>query len=350
VASLFRMSVAEMENNFEKVSQKLPLIFGWIMNDNGQKFVHLPLIPLTSEQMICIPRVKINNVIIKALNWFHRNLYPGERSMPLTVGLGAYTSVVSKNGFLLRPPGRSPALKPRLYQKISVVSGDTTTAIAVEMLIIKACHQLRLGNPKILIIGGTGTVGQRLIRLLIHDNFDKDRIHSLSKKASKARHFELETGIQSLTWEGGFSERQISDYDIVIITTSGQLKISGQSFRGVKLVIDLTMPRFIKSIIHDIPSTTFTIDGGWVQLPEGFFFNGVDMGLPDRQTIFACLAETFMACIIPEKIREVSNIKDMLEIKEIFQSLKLNVDNLFQLSRRVEWPKIIIVPVEKISA
>ncbi|MFH1610744.1 MAG: NAD(P)H-binding protein [Patescibacteria group bacterium] len=311
---LFNITRGQMKN-FDHISQLIPKIFGSVRSlIRGEKepynpeYTFLPLIPFTDDLLIHPrKRKEVNQSMINSMNWTYGWMKQENylKTDKVIFGLGAYTAVASKNGELFYPPHLNNGADP-LNSNIQIVSGDKFTALLGFQQIKEISKKLDISNPRILFIGGTGTTGSLIIKLLLRDGFDKKRINSISKKPNKAKDFENETGISCFV-NNDFSvkntlENFIHQHDIIVIVTSGNPMIEPEFFTNkIKAVVDFTMPRFLVRSAEKLNyEKIFYVDGGWARIPSDMFCYGVDINNPTRRIVYACLAETLIGAFHPK--------------------------------------------------
>lgn len=187
------------------------------------------------------------------------------------IGLGALTSSITGGGERLLktlPPG------------IVLTNGNAFTAFTVAQNVLAAATCLP-GNPKVAIVGCTGSVGIPTTQLLADAGLDlilfgrsKQRVEA--RLGSLAKRFPIGNGAKSMR-----------EADIVVLLTSDpKTSIDGTLLHSGAIVIDCCEPPCCFKSSADI----HIIKGGLVQIPN--YTSTWDFNLPFGT--FACLAETYL--------------------------------------------------------
>lgn len=203
------------------------------------------------------------------------------------VGLGAWTSPATDGGRKL------------LDMNISITTGNPYTVYAAFEGLKRLASEL--GQPleqlKVAIVGATGSVGFGLTQmLLVRAKLTPSSIMGIGSGCHPEKIDELKT----LNINAGGPEKfsLLSQHEIVVICTSGFPRLTADHFNRVPVIYDLTMPRFTATIAQELLDRGVILkSGGLIQLPSGFRYEGVDIGLPQESITYACAADTMLRAI-----------------------------------------------------
>ncbi len=286
-----------------------PQIGGRVYNEKGKEVCLLPIVPLNVEQFFKNRKFSLKK-IKEAVKFSIEN---GAK----IIGLGALTSPFSRHG---------QDLLDSLPEDVFITTGNPYTVWAAYKGIEKIIQEKlkkSLKESKIGVIGATGSVGNGLVEILKEEGVnslfgigrDEKRIEEIKKKGIKAGNF---TDLKV----------EIKGCDIVVFCTSGFPQITIFDLEDVKIIYDLTMPRYTDSIKDDLSKKGIEIVyGGWIRLPEGWKYEGVPIGLPENNIVYACLADTLLRGLKGEE-KHILGIVNSQQAKEIG---RLGEDHGFQI-------------------
>jgi predicted amino acid dehydrogenase len=203
------------------------------------------------------------------------------------VGLGAWTSPATDGG------------RKIIDMNVWITSGNPYTVYAAFEGLKKLATEL--GQPlkqlKVAIVGATGSVGFGLTEmLLVRGKLPPSSILGIGSGIHPDKITELTTfGINA----GGPEKFSLlSQYDIVVICTSGFLRLRIDHFDRVTAIYDLTMPRFTATIAQELLDRGIILkNGGFIRLPPEFRYEGVDIGVPKEDITYACTADTILRAL-----------------------------------------------------
>jgi len=199
------------------------------------------------------------------------------------VGLGALTSSITDGG-------------KDLLGKVSVnlTTGNTLTSWVtfLDVQNIAKVKGIDLNNETVAVVGGTGSIGSAVSRLIAKNYTSKlilvghtmSHIESLKKEISEIRKDNNVEITDSLD--------EISSAGIVIVATSSSSAfIHSKHLKAGAIVYDITQPRNVSSDVLKERSDLTMIDGGLVKIPEASI--NFNVGLP-KGVFFGCLTETMI--------------------------------------------------------
>lgn len=314
----------------------------------SEAFGEFILLPYTAKALLALPHERAVSEVRRALDLAR------DRGAEL-VGLGAYTSVVTRGGLDLRDPG------------IALTSGNSYTAVAGLAALDLAAERLgqSLSSSTAAIVGATGAIGgataallaEKAARLLLVGNPTRsgDRCRSALRdvaaracghvirearsgrafaRGSLGRHLaglaegdtddlewlraiadELERGKKVVITQDADAALPLADV-VVTATSSTEPIVTGHNLRSGALVCDLSQPPNVDELVRSARPDVLVIDGGVVEVPGrpelGPF--GLPAGLA-----FACMAET-MILSLEGRLRDASlgpalDLDEMLEIR-----------------------------------
>ncbi len=275
----------------------------------------------------------------------------GDENIPVTmVGLGAYTSIITKNGMTIND------------FEVPVTSGNAyTTALTIQG-IFRACEEqgLDIAKAKIAIVGASGNIGSVLSRilslyagelLLIGSATESslDRLRStrhacyveIAKTAASTAPKNLKglcAGImqrleqlESITWDAGHPDPLldnsqnrraqlqqaiettiesngdtgqpisistdiglIKDHDVVVVATNSPDPnlIRPDMVKKGAIICCASIPSNISPQFDDLQTDYYTFDSGLARLPGDSEINFI--GMPKNHLAYGCLSETLL--------------------------------------------------------
>jgi predicted amino acid dehydrogenase len=207
---------------------------------------------------------------------------------------------------------------------IAITNGNTLTA-GMTILGIQVSSKLRhidLQKSTVAIVGGTGSIGQAVAKILAREWLFKTLI-LVGRTPANLR--KLQTEIQEI-WPVAIVETttdivSIKNADIIVMaTSSSDIILESAHIKRDALIYDITQPQNVSRELKTTRPDVLVVDGALVELPSNvrYYFN---LGIP-RSTIFACLAETMLLSVGGHQsdfsIGHVTlkNVKYILELAE----------------------------------
>jgi acetylornithine/succinyldiaminopimelate/putrescine aminotransferase/predicted amino acid dehydrogenase len=295
-------------------------------NNGSTAYGEFIAVPYTADQLMAMEHADAVEAVRKASDLAR------DRGAQI-VGLGAYTSVVTRGGLHLRNPG------------VPITTGNSYTVISAVEAIYKAVEELgtRLDRSTIAVVGATGAIG-RSVAMLLSEQIERlilignparpemsrkrllkvagDACRMLATLAAEGKRFGpgtmgaalLATGIDlrgvpddvadwapaALALEATghlVITTEINTYlpqaDLVVTATSstGEL-VTPQNLKLGAAVCDLSRPPNVSRAVKEARPDVLAIDGGVVAIPGlpdlGWNF-GFEQGLA-----YACMAETML--------------------------------------------------------
>lgn len=302
-------------------------------------------LPYTAKQMMEFPQQKILNALEEALKLA---LKTGAR----IVGLGAYTSVVSRGGTLLKgkylpiTTGNSYTVASSIEaiklaaQKLNVDLSQNTVAVigatgsigrALAILLGEEAHKIILvGNPKhpkssLRRLTNVGTDIYRHLIAQIEKGW-RPPDGSIGEYLSKDKNLE-DAGLLEITTN---LEDAISKSQVIVTATNSPIElINPDIVNSGAIICDISRPPNVNPNIRKLRPDILVIDGGIIEIPGrpslGWNF-GFEKGL-----VYACMAETMMLALEHNYI-DISLGTD-LSIENILYFRELAKKHGFKLSQ-----------------
>jgi len=302
-------------------------------------------LPYTAKQMIEFPQEKILDELEEALKLAAKD---GAR----IVGLGAYTSVVSRGGVLLK----GKVLPLTTGNSYTVASSIEAIKLATERL------NISLNQSTVAVIGATGSIGRALailigeeahkIILVGNPKHPKSSLRRLTNVGLDIyRHLrsqvemgwvppqgsigEYVTSVQDIESTGLLHittdlDEAISESQIIVTATNSPIEIINPNLVSPGAVIcDISRPPNVSQRIRELRPDILVIDGGIIEVP-GRPSLGWNFGL-ERGLVYACMAETMMLAL-EHNYTDISLGTD-LSIENILYFRKLAQKHGFKLSQ-----------------
>jgi len=296
-----------------------------VARDGRTAFGEFIVIPRTADQLMEMPHQEALDLVQKGID------IARERGAQI-VGLGAYTSVVTRAGLHLRNPG------------VAITTGNSYTVVSAVDAIYKAVTELgtRLEEATIAVVGASGSIGRATAILL------SERVHRLMlignparPDASRRRMLKVAADVcrflaETYHREGNFPQGTIgaalqalgpvpdpeaeqerfmelalqleagghliitTDIDhylpgadlVVSATSSTEALVTPANLKFGAAVCDLSRPANVSRAVQKARPDVLVIDGGVVAVPglPDFHWNfGFEPGLA-----YACMAETMI--------------------------------------------------------
>lgn len=297
-----------------------------IVTENGKTaYGEFIIIARTAEQFLAMPHEQALAEVRKAVDLAR------SRGAQI-VGLGAYTSVVTRGGLHLREPG------------VPITTGNSFTVVAAVDAVYKAVTELgtRLSDASIAVIGATGSIG-RATAILLSEEVNRLFLIGNSARPEVARKRLLKVAVdacrylaqlvqdgkrfapgtigaamlalgpvpapdaeqevfmklvEALEAQGHLVatteiDAHLPQADLVVSATSSvEHLITPQNLKFGAAVCDLSRPANVSRAVKEARPDVLVIDGGVIAVPGlpdlGWNF-GFEQGLS-----YACMAETMM--------------------------------------------------------
>jgi fatty aldehyde-generating acyl-ACP reductase len=207
------------------------------------------------------------------------------------VGLGALTAPVTAGG---------RALLRHVPRHVTVTNGNGLTAAMAYRNVREVLTLLdRDSDPRIGILGATGSVGCALSHLLADDGFDLILIGASQARVEQLLGSLLDRAVAA----SGVASVMNADI-IIVLTNDPSATLTPDLLSPGTWVIDLAQPQnIVDEALPAIAERGVTVvRGGTVQIPG--YSCPWDFRLPTKRHSFACLAETYL--LAREGIREHS--------------------------------------------
>lgn len=335
-------------------------------------------IPYTAKQMLEVPQDRILKVIEDAIN------LAIDRGAKI-LGLGAYTSVVTRGGTLIKG------------KYIPLTTGNSYTVVASIDALKLASMKLGidLSQSTVSVVGATGSIGRALAILLSEDIHRIILVGNPSHPKSSVRRLRkvgidlclnmarcLESGwkprnkticdylstlklpsyddmnswekILDLLEKGGYVtittdlSLAVSSSDIIVTATNSPRELIEPSYvKFGAIICDISRPPNVSPLIKELRPDVLVIDGGVVEIPGrpslGWYF-GFERGLA-----YACMAETMMLAL-EKNYTDMSlgndlTIEGINYFRELARKHGFKVSQLRSFDRPIseeEWNRLII--------
>jgi acetylornithine/succinyldiaminopimelate/putrescine aminotransferase/predicted amino acid dehydrogenase len=295
-----------------------------ITSKTGQKaYGEFIVISRTSEELMQLPK----DQVLKELGAAVR--LAKERGAKI-VGLGAYTSVVSKGGRELRNLG------------VAMTTGNSYTVAAAVEATLEATRQLSipLASTTAAVVGATGSIGRATTFLLAEEVNELILIGNPNNQQHSRRRLmkvtaEIYQHLNQTTRQGGaivdfvkhhpdipapdaplseyqdFAEAVLNESPIiytveigkylpladVVITATSQVNslIQPEMLKFGAVVCDVARPADVSTEVKEARPDVLVIDGGVMAVP-GYPDLGWDFGF-ERGLAYACMSETMMLAL-----------------------------------------------------
>lgn len=206
------------------------------------------------------------------------------------IGLGALTGPVTRGG---------ETLVPQLPSDVTVTNGNGYTAALSVRNVKDACEARGLTNPKIAVLGCTGSVGVAASRLLTEDGYEPILIGRLAEKVDQLLG-DL-AGRARLTDEvSAVAEANV----VLVLTNHPTAHLEPRMLLPECVVVDVSQPANV--VPEDLPAFAergIVVHPGAIARIPGYSCTQ-EFSLPTPADTFACLAETYI--LAREGIREHS--------------------------------------------
>ncbi|MCX7795723.1 MAG: aminotransferase class III-fold pyridoxal phosphate-dependent enzyme [bacterium] len=334
-------------------------------------------IPYTARQMIETPQDKVIKVIESAVS------LAVDRGAKI-LGLGAYTSVITRGGTLLK--GK--------YVPLTTGNSYTVVASIDALKLASAKLEIDLSQSTVSVVGATGSIGRALAILLSEDIHKIILVGNPSHPKSSVRRLRkvgidlclniarrLESGwrpsnktigeyLSTLilpsyddtdSWEKILSllEKEgyitittnllsaVSSSDIIVTATNSPRELIEPSYiKFGAIICDISRPPNVSPLIKELRPDVLVIDGGVVEIPGkpslGWYF-GFERGLA-----YACMAETMMLAL-EKNYTDMSlgsdlTIEGINYFRELAKKHGFKVSQLRSFDRPIseeEWNKLV---------
>lgn len=351
-----------------------------IVAENGKTaYGEFVVVPRTAQQFLDMPHEQAVTEVRKAVDL-------AKARGAKIVGLGAYTSVVTRGGLHLRNPG------------VAITTGNSYTVVAAVDSVYKAVTELgtNLHEATIAVVGATGAIGRSVAillaeevhRLLLIGNParpEQSRKRLLKVAADVLRHLATLAADGKTFGHGTIGDAMLAlgpvpspeadadlflemaetleaqghliittDIDamlpqadlVVTATSSVEDLVTPQNLKFGAAVCDLSRPPNVSRAVKDARPDVLVIDGGVVAVPGLPDFNwkfGFEQGLA-----YACMAETFILGLIQHyedtSIGTDLNLPMIRHLREAGAAMGFQLAQLRSFDRPLseeEWNQII---------
>lgn len=245
--------------------------------DNKEISGYIIGIPMTAKQMLENRELAVRRIV--------QACKLAEKLGVKMVGLGALTSSVTKGGL-------------DLIGKIKVkITTGNALAVAITFEHIQKILEKNPNVQKIAIVGGTGSIGQVISKLLIRSFSEKEY---LIFARTKEHLDDLLQGLRQISNKvklNGYLNniQNLKEAELVIIATVAiEAIVKPQYLKQNAIIYDMTQP---KNIDHQTIKERYDLlvyDGGLIDIPD--FKGKLPFNLPS-QRIYACLGETILLAL-----------------------------------------------------
>lgn len=206
------------------------------------------------------------------------------------VGLGAYTSSVTKGG---------EALADLKEKGVCITTGNTLTALIsfrhLKLFLKSADKHVKISDLVCAVIGATGSVGRGFMELAV-DEPEFSELILVGRTPERLQKLKKELEERGLL---GKKKITITNFipdivraDVVFVATSARsMIIKPEYIKENGVIYDVTQPRNVPKEITEARPDIAVIDGGVIETPDIDYPN--IFGL-EPHFAFACLAETLM--------------------------------------------------------
>jgi predicted amino acid dehydrogenase len=253
--------------------------------------------PVTGE-LIVIPRLPEDIIYGEGRRLIARSVEIAAARGSRVVGLGGLISSATRGG---------ESLLDAAPDGLTITNGNSFTAAAARANVLEACEFLGRENPRVAVLGSTGSVGIPTVRLLADEGLD---LLLIGRSLDKARRLGPEPS-ERIRYSDRLAD--IGEADVVLVLTSGSAaRLEPELFAGGRqtVVIDVAQPPNVevdrRQGFRD--RQVRVVRGGWVQLRGGISSRDHERvmtdGDPDavQGSAPACLGETYL--LAAEGIRD----------------------------------------------
>jgi predicted amino acid dehydrogenase len=282
-ATIGHLLVHENINMFPKSWIHGNLIVSPELDVNGTNG-HIAGITLTAQEMMNTPLEKVRKIILDAAV-----ILQDEFGVDL-IQLGALTTSVTSGGEWV--------VQQKEYTGI-VNHGDSYTASVTGQATLKALKffQKNPSGQVLAIIGAYGVIGEAVSKILVPQFQHSILIGRRQEKLKK-----LEDNIK-----GNFEttvELKTKEADVIVTATSHPTALlRSEHLKKNVIVIDVSQPPNLSSIICKQRPDVCRIDGGLVDFPIAILIPGMPFGKN-----FACISEVIMQAMENERENHVGSI------------------------------------------
>jgi acetylornithine/succinyldiaminopimelate/putrescine aminotransferase/predicted amino acid dehydrogenase len=324
-----------------------------VSNAGPTAYGELIAVPRTADELLALPGAVALAHIRDAV------AFARERGADI-VGLGAYTSVVTRSGDLLRDIG----------VPLTTGNGYTVVAAAESIRIAAARLGLDLARATIAVLGGAGSIGRALS---MHVAGEIGRLVLIGSPAHPARSLhslrtvarEITTsliqeppngypgGLRRAAWAAAAgdsaadavrdrlvgerrltitvdSDRHLLDADLIITATSStSAVIRTDNIKPGAVVVDVSRPSNVDPAVRIGRPDVLVIEGGLIEAPGGQPL-GVSFGLAPG-LVYACMAETMMLAL--EGDVETGTVGSVIDVAAVDRFRRLAARHGFRVAQ-----------------
>ena len=234
-------------------------------------------VPMTAHQMLENRKLALRRII--------QACKLAEKLGVKIVGLGALTSSVTKGGLDLL-----------VKIKSKITTGNTLTA-AVTFDHIQELLEKNPAVQGIAIVGGTGSIGQAISKLLVKNFPEKEYLifaHTKEHLDDLLRELkQIQNNVRLKSYLNDI--KALKEAELVIVATAAaEAIIKSQHLKQKAIVYDTTQPQNIDRQIFKQRHDLIIYDGGLVDTPE--LKGRLPFSLPSKM-VYACLGETILLAL-----------------------------------------------------
>ncbi len=255
----------------------LPPVAMAAIHIGGEQVGHVVLVPFGARHLLSSPgegRARVHRAVDKA------------RALGCdVVGLGALTATVTAGGASLRD-----------RDDIGVTNGNAFTAAVVEDQARRLLAEVidPKVDPRVAVVGATGSVGTAVTRLLARDPAF-GRLTLVARTAGRLEALGAEAGRRVPTVTSTSMDAVAAADLVILLTASADALVQPEHLARGAVVLDATQPRNTSPTLTTTRPDVLVVDGGVVDIPSLRLVGG-NIGLPDGRA-YACFAETAMLAL-----------------------------------------------------
>lgn len=239
---------------------------------------------LTAQQMLELPREIVREHILDAALFVQNELDVD------VIQLGAFTTSVTDGGVWVTEQEEYSGY---------VNHGDSYTAAVTCQAVLKILNrfQMKPSNLNLAIVGAYGVIGEAVSQILV-PQFQ----HSILVGRRQEKFKELEKKVK-----GDFettTDLKTKNADMIVTATSHPTSLlQSKHLKNHAIVVDVSQPPNLSSIICKKRPDVCRIDGGLVDFPMKIFIPVIPVGKN-----FACIVEVIMQALENEQKNHVGSI------------------------------------------
>jgi fatty aldehyde-generating acyl-ACP reductase len=216
----------------------------------------------------------------------------GQKGIMAAVDLAALRGapVLGLGGLIAPATGAGQRLLRRLPTGVTVTTGNAYTAAVSRRNVMEVCEAVTgTRKPRVAIVGASGSVGTAASLLLATEEIDLTLVGRSLRR--------LEAALGTLDGHAVLTQElhAIADADVVLmLTNDATAHLEPAMLKPGSVVIDVAQPSNVRRAdrVSFLERDIRVVDGGLVRIPGLRVTYDFDVG--DRETTFACLAETYL--------------------------------------------------------